>query len=133
MFVNGMVVRDGSLCACVEKAKMFLLAFNRDLCFISILPLAHPTIPARISRHLSIVYWCVSRWHLLRKVQFCKWSAKFDGSSIVRFGSLLGSIVRAKIFLLAINPDPRSISFSVQIHANVTSSTVRSYTTTTTW
>ena len=61
MFVNSMIVRDGGLFAFVEDAKMFLLAFNRDLCSVSILPLVHPTIPARIIRSLSIVLGCVTR------------------------------------------------------------------------
>ena len=56
-----MIVRDGGLFAFVEDAKMFLLAFNRDLCSVSILPLVHPTIPARIIRSLSIVLGCVTR------------------------------------------------------------------------
>ena len=45
MFVNSMIVRDSSLFACVEVAKMFEFAFNTDQCSISILRIGHPRYP----------------------------------------------------------------------------------------
>ena len=126
MFVNSMIVRDGRLSACVEGAKTCLLAFKPDPCLISILPLGHPTMSARIIRWKFILRWCVSRWHLFRKVQLWEWSAKLDGSSIVRLGSLLGGIVRTNMFQFAIILDLCTISFPSRRHADITRSISRS-------
>ena len=74
VFEDGLVVGACCFFGSGVGAKTFVISFSIDPCYIYTLPFiappTYPTIPARIIRSLSIVRWCVSRWHLFRKVQF---------------------------------------------------------------